>query len=83
MQTMLIKIIHQADVKFVISIPLSVDPQEMAELQERLKTVEDEHAKLVGHHNHKQKIHFHLALKEENNNLREVSSRFLGWGLKE
>ncbi|XP_064610861.1 kinesin-like protein KIF15 [Liolophura sinensis] len=49
--------------------------KEMAELQERLKTVEDEHARLVGHQNHKQKIQFHLALKEENNNLREQVSR--------
>ena len=44
----------------------------MTGVRERNKTLLEENAKLIGHQNHKQKIHYTEKLKDENNYLREV-----------
>lgn len=46
--------------------------QEVNETNERNRILLDENAKLIGHQNHKQKIHYTGKLKDENNYLREV-----------
>lgn len=51
--------------------PVSV--QELQEKEQRVLELVDENARLVGHQNPKQKIQYHVQLKEENNYLREVS----------
>lgn len=45
----------------------------MSEVNERNRALLEENAKLVGHQNLKQKIHYTAKLKDENNFLREVS----------
>lgn len=51
----------------------------MSKLEKKNEELEVENAKLVGHQNFKQKIQYHVKLKKENNDLREVetSSRAL------
>lgn len=38
----------------------------------RYSKLSDEHSKLVGHRNHKQRIHYHMQIKKENDLLKEV-----------
>ncbi|CAG2211172.1 KIF15 [Mytilus edulis] len=49
--------------------------KEMSEVNERNRALLEENAKLVGHQNLKQKIHYTAKLKDENNFLREQLSK--------
>ena len=51
--------------------------QEVNETNERNRELLEENAKLIGHQNHKQKIHYTGKLKDENNFLREVSKSYI------
>lgn len=46
----------------------------MTKLEKKNEELELENAKLVGHQNFKQKIQYHVKLKVENNELREVEN---------
>ncbi|XP_052060885.1 kinesin-like protein KIF15 [Mytilus californianus] len=59
----------------VLQIRLCEVDKEMSEVNERNKILLEENAKLVGHQNLKQKIHYTAKLKDENNFLREQLSK--------
>ncbi|XP_062501165.1 kinesin-like protein KIF15 [Corticium candelabrum] len=44
-------------------------------LMSRYSKLSDEHSKLVGHRNHKQRIHYHMQIKKENDLLKEEIAR--------
>ena len=59
------------------------DVDSLKDYKEKYKTISEENARLVGHQNPKQKINYHLKIKEANNELREVSSKYPNPKLKQ
>lgn len=56
-----------------IHVVLLFHVQEIESKNAKIDNLSDENCKLVGHQNHKQKIHYTVTLKDENTTLREVS----------
>jgi hypothetical protein len=45
--------------------------REKASMSVQLAALQEDNAKLIQHHNSKQKLHYHVKIKEENNQLKQ------------